>query len=102
MSRSFTLGGRSIGATWVVFKYVFPSRVTATRTASLLSAACMGMEFLVFTKSTLTPLDNIGVMTIKMMSNTSITSTMGVTLMSATGGGALCCMITELSSFAIV
>src|SRR5450756_2753193 len=35
------------------------------------------------------PLDSIGVMTMKMMSNTSITSTIGVTLMSATGGGAL-------------
>ena len=31
----------------------------------------------------------MGVMTMKMMSSTSITSTMGVTLMSATGGGAL-------------
>ena len=33
------------------------------------------------------PFDNIGVMTMKMMSITSITSTIGVTLMSATGGG---------------
>src|SRR5690349_8257383 len=31
---------------------------------------------------------SIGVMTMKMISNTSITSTMGVTLMSDTGGGA--------------
>ena len=30
----------------------------------------------------------MGVMTMKMISSTSITSTMGVTLMSATGGGA--------------
>src|SRR5437868_14749369 len=58
-------------------------------TASLLSAACIEIGFLVFTISTLTPLDNIGVMTMKMMSITSITSTIGVTLMSATGGGAL-------------
>ena len=86
----------------MVPRYVFPSRVTATRIASLLSAACMGMGFLVFTRSTLTPLDNMGVMTMKMMSITSITSTMGVTLMSATGGGALCFMITDDSSFAIV
>jgi hypothetical protein len=57
--------------------------------ASLLSAACMGIGFLVFTRSTLTPLDNMGVMTMKMISITSITSTMGVTLMSATGGGAV-------------
>ena len=58
--------------------------------ASLLSAACMGIGFFVFAMSTLTPFDNIGVMTMKMMSITSITSTIGVTLMSATGGGALC------------
>ena len=50
----------------------------------------MAIGFLVLTKSTLTPLDNMGVMTMKMISSTSITSTMGVTLMSATGGGALC------------
>src|ERR1017187_10881982 len=71
--------------------------------ASLLSAACMGMGFLVFTRSTLTPFDNIGVMTMKMMSITSITSTMGVTLMSDTGGAAPCFMITDAAfSFAIV
>jgi hypothetical protein len=35
------------------------------------------------------PLESIGVMTMKMISMTSITSTIGVTLMSATGGGAL-------------
>src|ERR1035438_3657657 len=60
----------------------------ATITASLLSASCMAIGFLVFTMSTLTPFDNIGVMTIKMISSTSMTSTIGVTLMSATGGGA--------------
>jgi hypothetical protein len=40
----------------------------------------------------------------KIISKTSITSTMGVTLMSATGGGALCFMITLAAflSFAIV
>src|SRR5689334_18676667 len=68
--------------------------------ASLLSAACMGMGFLVLAKSTLTPFDNIGVMTMKMMSITSITSTIGVTLMSATGGGAL--NLVSLDFFAIV
>src|SRR5450432_3378957 len=57
--------------------------------ASLLSAACMAIGFLVFAISTLTPLDNMGVITMKMMSMTSITSTIGVTLMSATGGGAV-------------
>src|ERR1022692_1714759 len=59
----------------------------ATITASLLSASCMAIGFLVFTMSTLTPFDNIGVMTIKMISSTSMTSTIGVTLMSASGGG---------------
>ena len=58
----------------------------------------MGIGFLVFTMSTLTPLDNMGVMTMKMISITSITSTMGVTLMSATGGGAWNFFI-SLSSF---
>src|SRR5450432_3097423 len=43
----------------------------------------MAIGFLVLTRSTMTPFDNIGVMTMKMMSITSITSTMGVTLMSA-------------------
>src|SRR5271154_858021 len=46
------------------------------------------MGFLVFTLSTLTPLVSMGVMTMKMMSSTSMTSTIGVTLMSATGGAA--------------
>src|SRR5579862_2569785 len=57
--------------------------------ASVLSAACMAIGFLVFTISTLTPLVSMGVITMKMISSTSITSTMGVTLISATGGGAL-------------
>ena len=61
----------------------------------------MGMGFLVFARSTLTPFDNMGVMTMKMMSSTSITSTMGVTLMSATGGGAFCFPISSFF-FAIV
>jgi hypothetical protein len=34
------------------------------------------------------PFDNIGVMTMKMISSTSITSTIGVTLISATGSDA--------------
>src|SRR4051794_40741052 len=80
----------SSGASWVVLRYVLPSRVMAQIIASLLSAACMGIGFFVFAMSTLTPLDNMGVMTMKMISMTSITSTIGVTLMSATGGGAFC------------
>src|SRR5690242_16459539 len=60
----------------------------ATMTASLLSAACMAMGFLPLYMSTVTPLDNMGVMTMKIMSRTSMTSTIGVTLISATGGGA--------------
>src|ERR1700685_3647808 len=65
-----------------------PLRVTEMTIASSLSSACIAMGFLVFTRSTLTPLVSMGVMTMKMMSSTSMTSTMGVTLMSATGGGA--------------
>src|ERR1700680_3000183 len=83
--RSFTFGARSSGCIWVLFRQVRPSRVTATRIASLLSAACMGMGFLVLTMLTWTPLDNRGVMTMKMISSTNMTSTMGVTLMSETG-----------------
>src|ERR1022692_484796 len=64
--------------------------------ASLLSAACMVTGFTVFTISTLMPFDNIGVMTMKMMSSTNITSTMGVTLMSATGGGDFNLIITDI------
>src|SRR5207237_1097217 len=57
--------------------------------------ACIEIAFLVFTISTSLPLLNMGVMTMKMMSMTSITSTMGVTLISATGGGALCFTISS-------
>src|SRR5882724_11702293 len=57
----------------------------------------MAIGFFVFTLSTLWPLDNIGVITMKMISMTSITSTMGVTLISATGGGATCLIITIIS-----
>ena len=48
------------------------------------------MGFLVLAMSTLTPLESIGVMTMKMISNTSITSTIGVTLISETGGAIFC------------
>src|SRR5437016_14122083 len=41
----------------------------------------MGVGLLVLAMSTLTPFCNMGVTTMKMMSSTSITSTMGVTLM---------------------
>src|SRR5271165_6432973 len=56
----------------------------------------MRIGLTVFTRSTLTPLDNIGVMTMKMMSSTSITSTIGVTLISATGGGDFDFIITDI------
>src|SRR3954451_6381764 len=94
---SLTLAGISSAGIWLVLRYVFPSRVTAQTIASLLSAACIGMGFLVFAMSTLTPFDNMGVMTMKMMSITSMTSTIGVTLMSATGGGAFCFSIAYFS-----
>src|SRR5579863_1782826 len=87
--RSFTFGASSEAGNCVVLRYVLPSLVTEMVTASLLSAACMAMGFRVLTMSTLTPFDNMGVMTMKMMSNTSITSTMGVTLISAIAPGAL-------------
>jgi hypothetical protein len=38
----------------------------------------------------------MGVMTMKMINNTSITSTIGVTLMSATGGGTGCFFMVNL------
>src|SRR5580765_5652804 len=49
--------------------------------ASSLSASGMGAGLLTLAISTLTPFWSIGVMTMKMISSTSITSTMGVTLM---------------------
>src|SRR6516225_8106351 len=49
--------------------------------ASSLSASGMGTGLLTLAMSTLTPFCSIGVMTMKMISSTSITSTMGVTLM---------------------
>src|SRR5207249_11464899 len=42
----------------------------------------MSMGFFVFASSTLTPFCNIGVMTMKMIRRTSITSAIGVTLIS--------------------
>src|SRR5258708_31765338 len=51
--------------------------------ASSFSAGAIVEGFLAFTLSTLTPLVSMGVMTMKMISRTSMTSTMGVTLMSA-------------------
>jgi hypothetical protein len=36
------------------------------------------------------PFESMGVMTMKMINSTSITSTMGVTLISETGGAAVC------------
>ena len=41
----------------------------------------MGAGLFTLAMSTLTPFCNMGVMTMKMISSTSITSTMGVTLM---------------------
>src|SRR5215471_672463 len=49
--------------------------------ASSLSASGIGVGLLTRAMSTLTPFWSIGVMTMKMISRTSITSTMGVTLM---------------------
>src|SRR3954470_10453508 len=54
----------------------------AMRMASSLSASSMACGLLVLARSTSCPFCSIGVMTMKMISSTSITSTMGVTLMS--------------------
>src|SRR5271157_3914546 len=63
-------------------KKTLSSRVTATSRASSLSASCMSSGLLTLAISTGTPCCNIGVTTMKMISSTSITSTIGVTLMS--------------------
>src|SRR5690349_20386162 len=56
--------------------------MTATINASSLSASGICSGLLTFAKSTLTPFCNMGVITIKMINSTSITSTIGVTLTS--------------------
>src|SRR5215472_15523763 len=60
----------------------------ATITASSLSASAMTTGLRVNALSTGILFESKGVMTMKMISTTSITSTMGVTLISETGGGA--------------
>ena len=64
-------------------KKTFPSRMIATNNASSLSASGIWAGLFTLAKSTLTPFCNMGVITIKMISSTSITSTMGVTLILA-------------------
>src|ERR1019366_9173740 len=56
--------------------------MTTTMSASSLSASGIISGLFTFAISTLTPFCNMGVITMKMINNTSITSTMGVTLMS--------------------
>src|SRR5208282_3736234 len=80
--RSFTLLVRASKAIWSVPKYTWPSRVTVTSRASSLSASGICSGLLTFAMSTLWPFCNMGVTTMKMISRTSITSTIGVTLMS--------------------
>src|SRR5207249_10803058 len=55
----------------------------ATNNASSLSASGIDAGLFTLARSTLTPFCNIGVITIKMISSTSITSTIGVTLILA-------------------
>src|SRR6185503_11748788 len=55
--------------------------MTDTSRASSLSASGIDSGLLTLAMSTLTPCCNMGVITMKMISNTSITSTIGVTLM---------------------
>src|SRR5260370_8224020 len=63
-------------------KKTLSSRVMATNSASSLSASCISVGLLTLAMSTGVPCCNIGVTTMKMISSTSITSTIGVTLMS--------------------
>src|ERR1035437_1487617 len=79
--RSFTLAVSWSALTLSVPKKICPSRMMATSKESSLSASCMGTGLLTLAMSTLTPFCTMGVMTMKMMRTTSITSTMGVTLM---------------------
>src|SRR5271157_2803994 len=80
-SRSFTFAESSSALTRSVPKKICPSRIIATSSESSLSASGIGIGLLTFAMSTLTPCCNMGVITMKTMSSTSITSTMGVTLM---------------------
>ena len=65
-------------------RIALPSRVHADGHRVALPGQAWRWDSWSIARCTLTPLDNIGVMTMKMISSTSITSTMGVTLMSAT------------------
>src|SRR5882757_1409715 len=56
--------------------------MTETSSASSLSASCIGVGLFTLAMSTLMPFCNMGVITMKMISSTNITSTIGVTLMS--------------------
>src|SRR6185312_10118189 len=80
-SSGFTLSRPGLRNTWL-------SRVTETLTASSLSASGSAFGLRATGRSMFAPLLSIGVITMKIISTTSITSTIGVTLMSATGGGA--------------
>src|SRR5215472_4715560 len=80
--RSLILSVRSPGfMICEVSKKILPSRLTATISASSLSASGIWMGLVVLANSTACPFCNMGVITMKMISNTSITSTIGVTLM---------------------
>src|SRR5262249_49934725 len=65
-----------------------PSRVTATITASSLSASCMSSGLLTLAISTVMPFCNMGVTTMKMISSTSMISAIEMTLGSDTTGAA--------------
>src|SRR5882757_3288586 len=78
---SVILGPRSPEETWFAPRYTWPSRVTATTTESSCSASGIGVASTLFVRSTLTLFCTIGVITMKTISSTSITSTIGVTLM---------------------
>src|SRR5271163_148245 len=80
--RSLSFWVRSSGLIGSVPKKTLSSRVIATCNASSLSASCISSGLLTWAMSTCLPCCNMGVTTMKMINSTSITSTIGVTLMS--------------------
>src|SRR6201987_6509246 len=78
---SVIFGPRSAEDIWLAPRNTRPSRGIATTTESSWSASGIGVASTLFVRSTLTLFCTMGVMTMKMISSTSITSTIGVTLM---------------------
>src|SRR3984957_3127212 len=79
----------SSSATFVLPINKPPSRVTAIMMASSLSALGIFSAFSAEAMSTVTPFCNMGVITMKMISNTSMMSAIGMTFGAAITSGAL-------------